>query len=244
MVAFGLLLTALTGENFGTVAAWPVAHHRADGGVAGIAAALVEQVKPRRGPERQHMIRPLEDLPAGSAGLPAADGEEHWLFRSPLRVYLLLLDLTELARRLSGYTSPFTAFNPNPGRFGDYWCEGLAGYRVLRWARRRGFPAARSLIGQNTAADAVAQAGRLPALEVRRLRQTVIENRRRPVAHTRATMNDTYLRRSRAVAEDGRSVVADTLRSEVAKARARQSIPVFTPGVSAARAAAPGAGSG
>lgn len=33
LTAFGLLLTALTAENFGTVAAWPAAHYRPDGGV-------------------------------------------------------------------------------------------------------------------------------------------------------------------------------------------------------------------
>jgi hypothetical protein len=59
MAAFGLLLTALTAENFGTVAGWPAVAYRPDGGLSGQtpAVALVEQVKPRRGPEREHARR-------------------------------------------------------------------------------------------------------------------------------------------------------------------------------------------
>ncbi|AQW48353.1 hypothetical protein SHXM_01816 [Streptomyces hygroscopicus] len=41
-IAFALLLSALTTENFGTVKAWPVVHARSDGGVV----ALVEETKP------------------------------------------------------------------------------------------------------------------------------------------------------------------------------------------------------
>ena len=69
LTAFALLLTALTGQNFGTVAAWPAAHFRPDGGLTDEGLALVESVKPRRGPEREHMVVPLEDI------LGSADGE-------------------------------------------------------------------------------------------------------------------------------------------------------------------------
>jgi hypothetical protein len=50
-------------------------------------------------------------------------------------------------------------------------------------------------------------------VHVGRIRQTVIEHRRQPVAHTRQTMNDHYLRRSRAVEHDSRTVVGATLRT-------------------------------
>jgi hypothetical protein len=51
------------------------------------------------------------------------------------------------------------------------------------------------------------------AVHVGRIRQTVIEHRRQPVAHTRQTMNDHYLRRSRAVEHDSRTVVGAALRT-------------------------------
>jgi len=65
-------------------------------------------------------------------------------------------------------------------------------------------------------------------VDVRRLRQTVIERRRQPIAHTRQTMNDHYLRRSRTVQDDSRTVVGAALREQVDSARAAQGMPVLT----------------
>lgn len=222
MTAFALMLTALTGENFGTVAAWPAVHHRPDGGGGGPGGvAVVEQVKPRRGPEREHMVVALEDLGGISASLRevlTVDGGEDRLFRSPLRVYGLLLELTEVSRRHGVHDCALSAFTSHPGRHGTSpWVQGVGAHHVSRWARERGFPIA----------DAEGGAG-LPAMSVRRLRQTVIEQRRRPVSHTRQTMNDHYLMRSRTVREDSRRVVGSALREEVDKARAAQAVPVFT----------------
>jgi hypothetical protein len=215
---FCLLLTAMTGENYGTVAKWPVAHYRPDGGDDRYGIALLEQTKARRGPEREHMVRPLEDLPESLAAVFGPGEDDHRLFRSPLRVYLLLLDLAEPARRLSGSDSLFCAFNANPGRHGDYWCEGAPGFRLKRWAARHGFPDR----------DSGPTPQGVPPVDVGRLRLSVTERRRRAVSHTRDTMNDIYLRRSRTVQEESRSVVADALRVEVAKARGRQTMAVFS----------------
>jgi hypothetical protein len=85
MTAFTLLLTVLTTENFGTVAAWPAAHCRPDGGMTGGGVALVEAVKPRRGPDREHMVTPLEDLPSGLGDLLKSPDGDLPLFRSPVR---------------------------------------------------------------------------------------------------------------------------------------------------------------
>jgi len=221
VTAFAVLLTALTGENFGTVVAWPAACHRPDGrhdvSAEDGGVALIEQVKPRRGPEREHMVVPLEDLPPGLREVLSGDADDR-LFRSPLRLYLLLAELTEVSRRHGGHTSVFSAFTPYPGRHGGPpWVEGVGAHHLRRWASAHGFPTA----------DLAEQAG-LPAVSVRRLRQTVIEQARRPVSHTRATMNDHYLMRSRDVRDDSRRVVSAALRDEVAKARAVQRMPVFT----------------
>jgi hypothetical protein len=225
--AFCLLLAALTGENAGTVAGWPAVFQR-PGGAAPPGVVLIEESKPRRGPEREHMVAALEDTAPALAGLLDSPGEEHRLFRSPLRVYLLLLDLGEVARRHSGTGSPFTALAPGGGGVAGRWATRV---HVVRWARAHGFPAAHQ-----------AAPGSRPAVDVRRIRQTVTEQRRQPVAHTRQTMNDHYLARSRGVQAESRVVVGTALRGQVEAARARQKIPVLTAGLLArARGDLPGA---
>ncbi|WP_106516340.1 hypothetical protein [Streptomyces himastatinicus] len=215
--AFALLLSALTAENFGTVKAWPAVHTRPDGGVAPQAVALVEETKPRRGPDREHMIAALEDLPASLCNLVDSEDIERRLFHSPLRVYQLLLELTQTARRLSNETSAFISYSPKRrGAFArDMW---NAEVHVKHWSQTRGFPSLRKAI-----------AGGRPAVQVRRIRQTALELKRRPTAHSRETLRDHYLKRSRTVQEQSRSVVGKALRGQVTKARAAMDIPVFTP---------------
>ncbi len=210
MTAFGLLLAAQTGQNFGTIAAWPAASYQPGGPVT-----LIEQVKPRRGPEREHMVIALEDLPPSLAGVLSEAGPEDPLFRSPLRAYRLLVDLTECSRRRLGTPAAFTAFSARGGGLID----GLRQDHVYQWARGHEFP---------TAAVPPERSGGRPAISVRRIRQTVIEATRHPVAHTRATMNDHYLARSASVRARSQAVVGDALRGEVARAREAQAVPVLT----------------
>jgi hypothetical protein len=211
VTAFALLLTALTGENFGTVAKWPAAHYRPDGGLADAPQiALLEENKPRRGPDREHMVVPLEDLPSSLAGVLSLSGEDR-LLRSPLKVYQLLLELSDLSRRHGGSSGAFSG-RGLPGRYGGGgWFSGVGAHNVYRWAGDRGF-------GRD---------GRV-SVHVGRIRQTVTERRRRPVAHTQDTMNDQYLMPSKQVRRESQGVVAAALLEEVGKARARQHIPVFT----------------
>ncbi len=210
--AFGLLLTALTQENFGTIAAWPAAHFHPEGAREDERVVLVEESKPRRGPEREHMIAALEYLPDEVAELLGAGAEESRLMRSPLRLYLLLLSLTELSRRHGGTSAAFAVLNHRVGR----WGVGVRAGDVRLWARSHGFPAARH-----------ATPGR-PGVDTDRIRQTALERRRHPVAHSRHTHNDIYLKGSSTVQADSRKVVGAALRQEVAKARVVQSVPVFT----------------
>jgi len=222
MTAFCLLLT-LTANNFGTVAAWPAICYRPGGDNTGSgdgdpasAVTLVEQVKPRRGPEREHMVTALEDLPAALAGVLRTEEADGRLFRSPARLYRLLADLTACSRRHRASTSAFSAFGSRAGGFIDR----VGNHHVQQWARAGNFPAART---------AAAGAGRgAPSIDVRRIRQTAIEHAGRPVAHTRATMNDRYLARSQNVRDDSRIVVAGALRDQEARARSAQAVPVFT----------------
>ena len=215
--AFALLLSVLTAENFGTVKKWPAVHTRPDGGVAPQAVALVEETKPRRGADREHMIAALEDLPASLRELVDSEDTEPRLFHSPLRVYLLLLELTQTARRLSRETSAFISYSPKrrTAVARDMWNTEV---HVKHWSQTRDFPSLRTAV-----------VGGRPAVQVRRIRQTALELKRRPVAHSREMLRDHYLKRSRTVQEQSRTVVGTALRGQVAKARAAMDIPVFTP---------------
>ncbi|MFF3313182.1 hypothetical protein [Streptomyces sp. NPDC002952] len=217
--AFGLLLTALTQENFGTVATWPAAHFHPEGARDDERVVLVEESKPRRGPEREHIVAALEHLPDDVADLLGVGADEPRLMRSPLRLYLLLLSLAELPRRHSGASAAFVSLSlggSQEGQQADRWGVGVEARDVLRWARARGFPAARH-----------ATPGR-PGVDVVRIRQTALERRQHPVAHSRRTLNDVYLKGSSTVRVDSRRVVGAALRQEVAKARVIQAVPVFT----------------
>ncbi|PWJ05066.1 hypothetical protein DKG34_25005 [Streptomyces sp. NWU49] len=214
MTAFALLLTALTTENFGTVAAWPAVHYRPDGGLSAGGVALVEAVKPRRGPDREHMITPVEDLPSSLEDVLKEPDGDLPVFCSPVRVYQLLLDLTAVSRQHGDHTLALSGFNPK-GSAAHRWPQGVRASYIGKWAVRHGFPTGE------------AAPGGPPPVEARRVRQTGIEHNRRPVAQTRRTMNDYYLKRSPDVQRESRAVVGDALRSEVAKARLRRQIPVI-----------------
>lgn len=219
--AFCLLVCALTGENFSTVASWPATSFQPAGlpdahGLPQV--TLVEQVKPRRGPERAHMVAALEDLPAWpSEPAGGADDTERSQMRSPVAVYRLLIELTETSRRLGGHQSAFSSYRTTRCRTDTAWAEGVSGSDLWAWARHHHFP---------PLAES-ARTGR-PCIDVRRIRQTVIEHRRWPVSHTYETMNDHYLATSRNVVSDSRVVVGDALRDQVDKARRRQLAQVFT----------------
>jgi len=211
LAAFALLLISLTGQNYGTIAAWPAAHFRPDGGLTDEGLALVEACKPRRGPDREHMVTALEDLITGG------DPDHRWS-RSPLRVYRMLLDLGDTARRLSNSQTLFagriakkTGHTPNP------WITTLTSQHVQRWAAARGFPTA----------TAAVPAGK-PVISVKRLRLTAIERRRRPVAHSPTTLRDSYLMPHPAVQTESHAIVAAALDNEVSKARDHARVPVFT----------------
>lgn len=216
--AFAMLLSALTAENFGTVKTWPALHTRPDGGVTTQAVVLIEGTKPRRGPDREHMVAALEDLPASLRELAESEDTDPRLFHSPLRMYQLLLELTEIARRLSRETCAFISYSPKRrsavGR--DMWNTQV---HVKHWSQTRGFPSMRKAV-----------AGGPPAVQVRRIRQSALELKRRPVAHSRETLRDHYLKRSRTVQEQSRTVIGTALREQVAKARTAKEVPVFTPG--------------
>ncbi|MER8090895.1 hypothetical protein ACIO6T_38665 [Streptomyces sp. NPDC087532] len=162
------------------------------------------------------MVTPLEDLPSGLGDLLKSPDGDLPLFRSPVGVYQLLLDLTALSRRHGDHVLALSGFNPRRTRPKDRWPQGVRASYIGKWAVKHGFPTGETVDGGP------------PPVEARRIRQTGIEHSRRPVAQTRRSMNDYYLKRSPAVQRESRTVVGDALRAEVAKARARRQIPVIT----------------
>ncbi|MET9895164.1 hypothetical protein ABZZ47_34130 [Streptomyces sp. NPDC006465] len=237
--AFCLKLVDLTSENFGTIGEWPAAHFRPDGDLGGPALALVDGVKPRRGPSLEFMVTPLEDLPPSLADVLQTEDHDKHLFRSPLRVYQLLLDLTEFVRRHSGGTHAICYPNVR-AQGGLAWAHGTSRNNLVTWALGHGFrPAKKDRNGQVPVSDspdevsrdvnekAVASADMGLSVNVHRLRRTVLERGGKPVAHTRETFHN-YLRTSRPAVERGRVVMREALEEEVAKARAVQEIPVLT----------------
>ncbi|MFJ1842791.1 hypothetical protein [Streptomyces sp. NPDC088146] len=237
--AFCLMLVDLTSENFGTIGEWPAAHFRPDGDLGGPALALVDGVKPRRGPSLEFMVTPLEDLPPSLADVLQTEDHDKHLFRSPLRVYQLLLDLTEFVRRHSGGTHAICYPNVR-AQEGLAWAHGTSRNNLVTWALGHGFrPAKKDGNGEVPVSDspdevshdvneqAVVSANMGLSVNMHRLRRTVLERGGKPVAHTRETFHN-YLRTSWPAVERGRVVMREALEGEVAKARTVQEIPVLT----------------
>src|SRR5262249_28297895 len=151
---------------------------------------------------------------SGLGHLLQAPEEELPLFRSPVRVYQLLLELTAVSRRHGGHTLALSGYNPRAISAKRRWHQGVNTSNIGRWSTRHGFPT-----GEHYPDGP-------PPVEARRIRQTGIEHSRRPTAHTRRSMNDYYLKRSPEVQRESRTIVGDALRAEVTKARARRKIPV------------------
>jgi hypothetical protein len=227
--AFALLMCALTAENFGTVKQWPAAHTRPDGGAGPLAVALVEESKPRRGPEHEHMVVALEDLPSSLRGVLDVENADSRLFRSPLRLYELLLELTQVARQLSGESGAFLScsLHSRPTTRKGKWNTKV---HPKHWHRTRGFPSSKDEVS-----------GGKPVIDVRRIRQTALELQRRPVAHTARTLRDHYLQRSATIQAQGRALIGKALREQVTKARTALEVPVFTPAFLERAAADPAA---
>ena len=114
--AFATLLIRLTGQNLGTIRGLPVVHHRADGYTGARATALVDLDKPRRG-HRRHMTVALTDLPTWLRPADprvAADGYDE--LHSAFGLYMLLLELSGPARRITGVATPFVNWEPRRAR--------------------------------------------------------------------------------------------------------------------------------
>lgn len=222
--AFAVLLVGLTGQNKGTILTARAAHHRPDG-YTGVASAIVELDKPRRG-SRRYMDVALTSVPrwVGPTGPDAADpateiGQaedptQKVDLRSAFGVYMLLGELAAPARQSLGSDRLFVWWAGSGGAgVGRGLRTRLHSDLVLAWARGHSLPT-------DAATDTPGSADQL-IVTLSRLRLTHNELQQRPVAHTERTLANEYLVRDRGNLAEYQKVVADVLAEQVTKATTR-----------------------
>jgi hypothetical protein len=214
LAAGALLLVRMTGHNGSSICQAPAAHHRPDGFAGGAATAVVELVKARRG-TRRFMTVALSDLPVW-APAPSQrvmlSGRDQ--LHTPFGVYMVLLELTAAARRITGTDRLMVSWSVT-GRPGQGFRVGLR-TSILddgQWATAAG------LLDRSTG-DA------MQPLEVTfaRMRKTHLQREQRPVAHTEVTLADQYLTKDGTAFGDYQRLVADVLAEQTRKARALAAI--------------------
>jgi hypothetical protein len=215
--AFGVLLAALTGLNSSVLYGLPARHTRAGApGEAGV--ALVDAVKHRRGP-RSAMTLPLTSVPV-QLRPPESDSRPAAVLNTSLTtafgVFTLLVQLTEPARQQLGTDRAFVYNTGRTDPVGEFVLSDEAP-KTSRELRRRWL--AEVLTGDPGRDDVLLE------ISLDRLRKTYLENTRRPVAHTPTTLTG-YLRRMRAVTEEGFHIVREALDEQVQAALARSRMSV------------------
>lgn len=215
--AFVVLLVGLTGQNLSAVVNLPAEHHRADGYAGGVATAVVELDKPRRG-SRRHMDYPLVDLPQWLPA-PAEDSEAEGVdLRTPFGAFVLLHDLAGPARRRLG-SDKLIAWWGATGGAGGGFRSGLIASHLTAWSRLHAILA--DPPGDGSPPQPL-------AVTLQRLRLTFTELHQRPVAHTESTLANEYLVRNRGNLTEYQHVVADALTREVAKAATHDMLPILS----------------
>ncbi len=217
VAAFITLLVRLTGENGATIATAPAIHHRPDGGVGPIATAQLDLEKPRRG-RRRYMTATLSDLPQwASAPNEQGDHTARDELHTSFGVYMLALELAASSRRITGSQRLFVYWIPK----GDKGTQGR-GFRDRVNA---------GVVGEWGQELSLLSEPRYPGspqrliVSVSRMRLTHLAREQRPVAHSKRTLADIYLRRDRSTLAEYQQLVAEVLTKEVDKARALGSIP-------------------
>lgn len=217
--AFGVLLAALTGLNLSTLDSLPAPHRRASSPEEpGI--VFVSADKPRRG-KRSVMTVPVTALrpelrPLGGQNRRAAVANTS--LTTAYGVFMLLLELTEPARALTGTQRAFIYYSAQP----DYMEQKLFGYGISSTAS--GVNARRRWMAPWLTGGADHDE-LLLGISMDRLRKTYLEQVRKPTSHTPATLAR-YLSRMDPVRNEGFQIVAEALDEQVARALARRSITV------------------
>jgi hypothetical protein len=223
--AFLVLLIGLTGQNGGTLADAPAAHHRADGAAGGTATAIVELRKPRRGRWRSHMDVALAGLPDWLGPMPSGPVTAKEELHTPFGVYMLVAELTELARRFTGSDRLLVSWANRGYMVGRGFRIGLLSEMVPRWGRSQALPADPPPDAPPDDGDASAPPSRTvdpQPLEVTmpRLRVSFVQHHQKAVAHTDQVLATEYLGRDRGNIADYQQLVGRVLEEQVDKAKA------------------------
>lgn len=217
--AFAVLLAGLTGLNRSTLESLP-APYRSASGPEEPGILFVHANKPRRG-RRSVMTVPVTALRPALRPL-GGDNRRAAVLNSSLTtaygVFMLLLELTEPARTLTGCPNAFVYYSAQP----DAAEQRLFGYGISITAG--GVDARRRWLSAWLTGDAEHDE-LLLGISVDRLRKTYLEQVRAPVAHTPATLAG-YLGRMDSVRTEGFHVVAEALDDQVARALTRRSMTV------------------
>jgi hypothetical protein len=220
--AFLVLLIGLTGQNGGTIADAPAAHHRPDGDAGGTATAIVELHKPRRGKRRSHMDVALADLPdwLGVGDALADVGSAKDELHTPFGVYMLLRELTEPARRIVGTDRLLVCWAGRTYQAGGGLRVGMLDDMVTRWGHRKQFTA------DPTTPDATPEPLQVTML---RLRRSYVQHHQKAVAHTDQVLATEYLGRDRGSLGHYQRLVAQVLEEQVVKAKASTPMATLSP---------------
>jgi len=217
--AFGVLLAGSTGLNLSTLDSLPAPYRQASSpDETGI--VFVRADKPRRG-KRSVMTVPVTALrpelrPLGGENRRAA--VLNTSLTTAYGVFMLLLELTEPARALTGSQHAFIYHSAQP----DNVEQKLFGYGISSTAS--GVSARRRWMAPWLTGDAEHDE-LLLGISMDRLRKTYLEQVRKPTSHTPATLAR-YLSRMEPVRNEGFQIVAEALDDQVARALARRSMTV------------------
>lgn len=217
--ASGVLLAGLTGLNLSTLDSLPAPHrHASSPDEPGI--VFVSANKPRRG-KRSAMTVPVTALrpelrPLGGQNRRAA--VLNTSLTTAYGVFMVLLELTEPARALTGSQHAFVYFSAQP----DNAERKLFGYGISSTAS--GVNARRRWLAPWLTGGAEHDE-LLLGISMDRLRKTYLEQVRKPISHTPATLAR-YLSRMDSVRHEGFQIVAEALDDQVARALARRSMTV------------------
>ncbi|MFF9547375.1 hypothetical protein ACF1B4_27765 [Streptomyces albidoflavus] len=223
IAAAAVLFGVMTGQNPEPIVKMTAAHHRADGGV-GRGTAIVGVRKPRR-QSRAYMDLPLSEVPDWIS-IPEQPDQMSTrdVLHTAFGLYVLVHELTVRARQFAGGNRLLVTYMASGGGPGIVKGRG--------WRPMRTDGALISKLGRdwNLPSDEKDKQGNplpLRPLRLETLRMTYIELHQKPVAHTRQTATR-YLVRNRGNINEYRTVVAQALTAEVAKARARSKITAMT----------------
>jgi hypothetical protein len=133
-------------------------------------------------------------------------------------LYMLALELTASSRQLTGSQRLLIYWRPKGPGYGPGFSERIDTELVSRWGRELNLLAASRSPGP----------AQLLSVGVSRMRITHTAREQRPVAHTKETLADVYLRRDPSTLVEYQKVVAQVLTKEVLKARALGSIPLLS----------------